>query len=240
MSRYSLIAKNIIDGKQTVLIPKKSLVEIDRFIYETFSDLEGVCKYFNVPTNSHLFIAYTYNRVTKFLDLLYKNTLKLNISSILKDTYGSNINEKNNEFANIFNDFMNVFTIDEINYLFDNDYIGRKLYDNLFAYRNLDSSNYQNISDRNDIRYSTKYMLQRYLSFRKLIVGLQKYKNRSLIKNNDVCTKQVISTDDELLNNLFNNGDMDSVYSNYDLDDLSLISGSEQLPVDVLRKKLGN
>ena len=30
---------------------------------------------------------------------------------------------------------------------------------------------------------------------------------------------------------------MDSVYSNYDLDDLSLISGSEQLPVDVLRKK---
>ena len=240
MSRYSLIAKNIIDGKQTVLIPKKSLVEIDRFIYETFSDLEGVCKYFNVPTNSHLFIAYTYNRVTKFLDLLYKNTLKLNISSILKDTYGSNINEKNYEFANIFNDFMNVFTIDEINYLFDNDYIGRKLYDNLFAYRNLDSSNYQNISDRNDIRYSTKYMLQRYLSFRKLIVGLQKYKNRSLIKNNDVCTKQVISTDDELLNNLFNNGDMDSVYSNYDLDDLSLISGSEQLPVDVLRKKLGN
>ena len=240
MSRYSLIAKNIIDGKQTVLIPKKSLVEIDRFIYETFSDLEGVCKYFNVPTNSHLFIAYTYNRVTKFLDLLYKNTLKLNISSILKDTYGSNINEKNNEFANIFNDFMNVFTIDEINYLFDNDYIGRKLYDNLFAYRNLDSANYQNISDRNDIRYSTKYMLQRYLSFRKLIVGLQKYKNRSLIKNNDVCTKQVISTDDELLNNLFNNGDMDSVYSNYDLDDLSLISGSEQLPVDVLRKKLGN
>ena len=237
MSRYSLIAKNIIDGKQTVLIPKKSLVEIDRFIYETFSDLEGVCKYFNVPTNSHLFIAYTYNRVTKFLDLLYKNTLKLNISSILKDTYGSNINEKNNDFINIFNDFMNVFTIDEINYLFDNDYIGRKLYDNLFAYRNLDSANYQNISDRNDIRYSTKYMLQRYLSFRKLIVGLQKYKNRSLIKNNDVCTKQVISTDDELLNNLFNNGDMDSVYSNYDLDDLSLISGSEQLPVDVLRKK---
>ena len=240
MSRYSLIAKNIIDGKQNVLIPKKSLVEIDRFIYETFSDLEGVCKYFNVPTNSHLFIAYTYNRVTKFLDLLYKNTLKLNISSILKDTYGSNINEKNNEFANIFNDFMNVFTIDEINYLFDNDYIGRKLYDNLFAYRNLDPSNYQSISDRNDIRYSTKYMLQRYLNFRKLMVGLQKYKNRTLIKNNDVCTKKVISTDDELLNNLFNNGDMDSVYSNYDLDDLSLISGSEQLPVDVLRKKLGN
>lgn len=240
MSRYSLIAKNIIDGKQTVLIPKKSLVEIDRFIYETFSDLEGVCKYFNVPTNSHLFIAYTYNRVTKFLDLLYKNTLKMNISSILKDTYGSNINEKNNEFVSIFNDFMNAFTIDEINYLFDNDYIGRKLYDNLFAYRNLDSSNYQNISDRNDIRYSTKYMLQRYLSFRKLIVGLQKYKNRSLIKNNDVCIKEVISTDDELLNNLFNNGGMDSVYSNYDLDDLSLISGSEQLPVDVLRKKLEN
>ena len=238
MSKYSLIAKNIIDGKQTVLIPKKSLVEIDRFIYETFSDLEGVCKYFNVPTNSHLFIAYTYNRVTKFLDLLYKDTLKLNISSILKDTHGSNINEKNNEFANIFNDFMNVFTIDEINYLFDNDYIGRKLYDNLFAYRNLDSSNYQNISDRNDIRYSTKYMLQRYLSFRKLIVGLQKYKNRSLIKSNDVCTKQVISTDDELLNNLFNNGDMDSVYSNYDLDDLLKIDGFDKLPVDVLRKKL--
>ena len=237
MARYSLIAKNIIDGKQTVLIPKKSLVEIDRFIYETFSDLEGVCKYFNVPTNSHLFIAYTYNRVTKYLNLLYKNTLKLNISSILKDTHGSNINEKNNEFVNIFNDFMNVFTIDEINYLFNMDYIDKKLYDNLFAYRNLDPYNYQNISDRNDIRYSTKYMLQRYLNFRKLMVGLQKYKNRTLIKNNDVCTKKVISTDDELLNNLFNNGDMDSVYSNYDLDDLSLISGSEQLPVDVLRKK---
>ena len=168
---------------------------------------------------------------------MYKNNFKHNISTILNDTNGSNINEKNNDFINIFNDFMNVFTIDEINYLFNMDYIDKKLYDNLFAYRNLDSSNYQSISDRNDIRYSTKYMLQRYLNFRKLMVGLQKYKNRTLIKNNDVCTKKVISTDDELLNNLFNNGDMDSVYSNYDLDDLSLISGSEQLPVDVLRKK---
>lgn len=237
MARYSLIAKNIIDGTQTVLIPKKSLVEIDRFIYETFSDSEDVCKYFNISTNFELYVVYTYNKVTKYLNLLYKNNFKHNISTILNDTNGSNINEKNNDFINIFNDFMNVFTIDEINYLFNMDYIDKKLYDNLFAYRNLDSSNYQSISDRNDIRYSTKYMLQRYLNFRKLMVGLQKYKNRTLIKNNDVCTKKVISTDDELLNNLFNNGDMDSVYSNYDLDDLSLISGSEQLPVDVLRKK---
>ena len=237
MARYSLIAKNIIDGKQMVLIPKKSLVEIDRFIYETFSDSEDVCKYFNISTNFKLYVVYTYNKVTKYLNLLYKNNFKHNISTILNDTNGSNINEKNNDFINIFNDFMNVFTIDEINYLFNMDYIDKKLYDNLFAYRNLDPSNYQSISDRNDIRYSTKYMLQRYLNFRKLMVGLQKYKNRTLIKNNDVCTKKVISTDDELLNNLFNNGDMDSVYSNYDLDDLSLISGSEQLPVDVLRKK---
>ena len=237
MARYSLIAKNIIDGTQTVLIPKKSLVEIDRFIYETFSDSEDVCKYFNISTNFELYVVYTYNKVTKYLNLLYKNNFKHNISTILNDTNGSNINEKNNDFINIFNDFMNVFTIDEINYLFNMDYIDKKLYDNLFAYRNLDPSNYQSISDRNDIRYSTKYMLQRYLNFRKLMVGLQKYKNRTLIKNNDVCTKKVISTDDELLNNLFNNGDMDSVYSNYDLDDLSLISGSEQLPVDVLRKK---
>lgn len=237
MARYSLIAKNIIDGTQTVLIPKKSLVEIDRFIYETFSDSEDVCKYFNISTNFELYVVYTYNKVTKYLNLLYKNNFKHNISTILNDTNGSNINEKNNEFINIFNDFMNVFTIDEINYLFNMDYIDKKLYGNLLVYRNLDSSNYQNISDRNDIRYSTKYMLQRYLNFRKLMVGLQKYKNRTLIKNNDVCTKKVISTDDELLNNLFNNGDMDSVYSNYDLDDLSLISGSEQLPVDVLRKK---
>lgn len=237
MARYSLIAKNIIDGTQTVLIPKKSLVEIDRFIYETFSDSEDVCKYFNISTNFELYVVYTYNKVTKYLNLLYKNNFKHNISTILNDTNDSNINEKNNAFINIFNDFMNVFTIDEINYLFNMDYIDKKLYDNLFAYRNLDSSNYQSISDRNDIRYSTKYMLQRYLNFRKLMVGLQKYKNRTLIKNNDVYTKKVISTDDELLNNLFNNGDMDSVYSNYDLDDLSLISGSEQLPVDVLRKK---
>ena len=237
MARYSLIAKNIIDGKQTVLIPKKSLVEIDRFIYETFSDSEDVCKYFNISTNFELYVVYTYNKVTKYLNLLYKNNFKHNISTILNDTNGSNINEKNNDFINIFNDFMNVFTIDEINYLFNMDYIDKKLYGNLLVYRNLDSSNYQNISDRNDIRYSTKYMLQRYLNFRKLMVGLQKYKNRILIKNNDVCTKKVISTDDELLNNLFNNGNMDSVYSNYDLDDLSLISGSEKLPVDVLRKK---
>lgn len=237
MARYSLIAKNIIDGTQTVLIPKKSLVEIDRFIYETFSDSEDVFKYFNISTNFEIYVVYTYNKVTKYLNLLYKNNFKHNISTILNDTNGSNINEKNNDFINIFNDFMNVFTIDEINYLFNMDYIDKKLYDNLLAYRNLDSSNYQSISDRNDIRYSTKYMLQRYLNFRKLMVGLQKYKNRTLIKNNDVYTKKVISTDDELLNNLFNNGDMDSVYSNYDLDDLSLISGSEQLPVDVLRKK---
>ena len=147
MARYSLIAKNIIDGTQTVLIPKKSLVEIDRFIYETFSDSEDVCKYFNISTNFELYVVYTYNKVTKYLNLLYKNNFKHNISTILNDTNGSNINEKNNDFINIFNDFMNVFTIDEINYLFNMDYIDKKLYDNLFAYRNLDSSNYQSISD---------------------------------------------------------------------------------------------
>ena len=58
MARYSLIAKNIIDGTQTVLIPKKSLVEIDRFIYETFSDSEDVCKYFNISTNFELSIYF--------------------------------------------------------------------------------------------------------------------------------------------------------------------------------------
>ena len=90
MARYSLIAKNIIDGTQTVLIPKKSLVEIDRFIYETFSDSEDVCKYFNISTNFELYVVYTYNKVTKYLNLLYKNNFKHNISTILNDINGSN------------------------------------------------------------------------------------------------------------------------------------------------------
>ena len=106
MARYSLIAKNIIDGTQTVLIPKKSLVEIDRFIYETFSDSEDVFKYFNISTNFEIYVVYTYNKVTKYLNLLYKNNFKHNISTILNDTNGSNINEKNNDFINIFNDFI--------------------------------------------------------------------------------------------------------------------------------------
>ena len=237
MARYSLIAKNIIDGKQTVLIPKKSLVEIDRFIYETFSDLEGVCKYFNVPTNSHLFIAYTYNRVTKYLNLLYKKSLIFNISSILKDTNGSNINRRNNDFVNIIDNFLNEFTIDEINYLLEKGYVDKKLYSDLHEYKTLDSSNYQFVADKNDIRLSTKSMLQRYLKFRKLIVGIYEYRNFKVKPNDEFESKLIIDTDDELLNSLFNNGDMDSVYSNYDLDDLSLIDGSNQLPIDVLRKK---
>ena len=129
MPKYSLIAKNIIDDKQTVLIPKQSLIEIDRFIYETFSDLEGVCKYFNVPPNSKLLIAYTYNHITRYLDLLFKHKYEFNLSSILKTANGSSINDQNEDFIKIFNQFMSVFTIDEINYLHNMGYINKRIYE---------------------------------------------------------------------------------------------------------------
>lgn len=239
MPKYSLIAKSIIDDKQTVLIPKKSLIEIDRFIYETFSDLEGVCKYFNVPPNSKLFVAYTYNHITKYLDLLFKHKYEFNLSSILKTANGSSINDQNEDFMKIFNRFMSVFTIDEINYLYNMGYINKRIYDNLFEYKNLDVSSYQTISDKKDILYSTRKQLLNYLNFRKLCVGLLQYQQKGgesqMTLDDDL--KRIISTDDELLNSLYNNGDMDSVYSNYDLDDLLLIDGHEQLPIDILKKK---
>lgn len=239
MPKYSLIAKNIIDDKQIVLIPKKSLIEIDRFIYETFSDLEGVCKYFNVPPNSKLFVAYTYNRITKYLDLLFKHKFEFNLSSILKTASGSSINDQNDDFINIFNRFISVFTIDEINYLYDRGYINKRIYDNLFEYKNLDVSSYQTYADKQDIVYSTKKQLLNYLNFRKLCMGISKYQNKDKKSqmSSDDDLKRIIATEDELLNSLFNNGDMDSVYSNYDLDDLLLIDGHEQLPIDILKKK---
>ena len=239
MPKYSLIAKNIIDDKQTVLIPKQSLIEIDRFIYETFSDLEGVCNYFNVPPNSKLLVAYTYNRITKYLDLLFKHKYEFNLSSILKTASGSSINDQNDDFINIFNRFMSVFTIAEIKYLYNMGYINKRIYDNLFEYRSLDASSYQTISDKKDILYSIRKQLLNYLNFRKLCVGLLQYQQKGeesqMTLDDDL--KRIISTDDELLNSLFNNGDMDSVYSSYDLDDILLIEGYEQLPIDILKKK---
>lgn len=237
MVKYSLVTKNIFTDEVKVLIEKKPLIELDRYIYNSFSSLDEIKRHFNVSDESELKIKYTYQSGPKFLDLILKNNSNYSFLSIIRNTKDSYINTDIDQFNIFVNSFINSFTLDEIKYLRDNGYINKKMYFDLVDYKNCITG------EKYEIYRDIKYSLKRYLEFRKLYIGVNKYRNRTFIENNQNDVEIIsrgISTDDELLNNLYNNGDMDSVYSNFDLDELLLIDGYEQLPIDGLKNIVKN
>lgn len=236
MVKYSLITQNIFSGKETVLIEKKPLIEIDNFIYNSFSSLDEIKRHFNVSDESELKIKYIYQSGPKYLDLLLQNNSNYSFLSIIRNTKDSYINTDISQFNMFVNSFINSFTLDEVEYLRDNGYINKKMYFDLHDYKSCITS------EKNEIYRDIKYGLKRYLEFRKLYIGVQVYRSRTK-KDNQLCKideeviPRRISTDDELLNNLYNNGGLDEVYSIYDFDELRNLDQNGELEIDGLRKK---
>lgn len=236
MVKYSLITKNIFTGEETVLIQKKPLIEIDSFIYNSFSSLEEIKRYFNVSDKSKLKIKYTYQSGPKYLDLILQNNSNYSFLSIIENTKNSYINPDIDQFNVFVNSFINSFTLDEVEYLRNNGYINTKMYFDLYEYKNCITS------EKGEIYKDIKYGLKRYLEFRKLYMGIKQYRSKSekkhqIKQNDEEVVQKKISTDDDLLNNLYNNGGLDEVYSTYDLDELRNIDDNYELGIDGVRKK---
>lgn len=229
MVKYSLVTKNMITDKIEVLIEKKPLIEIDKFIYEQFSSLDEIKKYFKVSSDSELKIKYIYQSGPKYLDLILKNNLNYSFLSILENTSGAYIDDRVDAFNIMINNFINSVTVDEIKFLRNQGYINKKTFFDLLDYKKGLNE------DKKEIYYDIKRDLKRYLEFRKLYIGIQKYRNKSKVKEDEM--KNIISTGDEYLNDLYNKGDLDEVYGSYDIDDLRNIEGIEQLNIDGLGKK---
>ena len=236
MVKYSLITENIFTGEVTVLIEKKPLIEIDSFIYNSFSSLDEIKRHFNVSDGSELKIKYTYQSGPKFLDLILKNDSNYSFLSIIRNTEGCYINTDIDQFNIFVNSFINSFTLDEVEYLRDNGYINKKMYFDLYDYKSCITN------EKHEIYRDIKYGLKRYLEFRKLYMGVKAYRSRAeksnqTHQNDEEVVPRRISTDDELLNNLYNNGGLDEVYSTYDFDELRSIDTDDELGIDGFTKK---
>ena len=79
-------------------------------------------------------------------------------------------------------------------------------------------------------------ILQRYINFRKLYIGLYNYEHHIYPSIPQKQEKKLVSTDNELVNSSYNNGGLDEVYSIFDLDDLKRIDGIDDLKIDGIKR----
>lgn len=227
MIKYSLVS-NSYNG--IVLIQKKALSELDQFTYNNFSSIEQLISYFNLIASDKPVIKYTYRNVSKYLELILKTNNNYILSTIMKNTSFSNIDIRTDNYIVFLNHFLNSVDIYELNFLLGNNYITQKIYFDVINYKN-------NPNDRGEFYNGFKREFSNYLKFRRLYIGRSKYLLRISSKNNKTDSEiKKAATDDELFNDLYNNGGLDEVYSIYDFDDLSLIEGIDM--VDGFCKKL--
>lgn len=231
MVKYSLVSKNVINSQTTVLIEKKPLIAIDKFIFNNFRNEDEIRDYYKLTNDEIIKIAYKNRKAVKYIALIYKDNTNYFLKSIMNATDGSSIDVRNDKYLIFITNFIDSIDMEKVEDLFNRQYINLKVYNELMAYLTTPYNEY-------DYFYNfLKYHLSNYLSFRKLFVGLNHYKNKGL--NNFDDEKSLISTGDELLNKLYNNGGLDAVYGVYDLDDIITIEGAEQLNVDSFSKKIG-
>lgn len=231
MVKYSLVSKNVINSQTTVLIEKKPLIDIDKFIFNNFESLDEIRNYFKLTNDEILKIAYKNRKALKYIELIYKDNTNYFLKSIMDATNGSDIDMRTCQFLMFITNFIKNTNVKQLEYLFNRQYINVKIYSECVAFLTTPYNEY-------DYFYNfLKYHLSNYLAFRKLFVGLNHYKNKGL--NNLDDEENLISTDDELLNKLYNNGGLDAVYGVYDLDDIIGIEGAKQLNVDGFSKRIG-
>lgn len=228
MVKYSLVARNVLDGNTTILIEKKPLIEIDKFVYG-FDSEKKLKNYYQLDENYRLQIKYVYNRIARYLELILKNGSNHVFKNVLDYTNGNSIPLNLSAFEKYINDFINSFDQSELDFLFKYQYIDSWLYYNL-----LDYIGSFNLGDQQTIIYNVKSTLRRYINFRKLYLGVYNFKHNIVPEPFRFIPdeKKKVCTENEYLDNLYNNGGLDVVYSLFDLEDLQKIDGAEQLGID--------
>lgn len=227
MVTYKLVAETVFDNKRIILEEKK-LPLLDAFIYRGFSSIPEMSDYFDIPA-SNFYIKYVYDKKLKNMDIIL-NDGNDDFASLLYSSKNNKIDTDSLSFVNIMSEFYYLVNNKKLRFLFEHNYIDRKSYNDIYAYLNMSRNSYDYNRDRNDLRYEIKRSLSHYINFRKFYSGLKRLQEG--VVSEFVPQKRVAKTDNDLLNSCFNTGGLDMVYSNFDLDEISLIEGADSLGID--------
>ena len=233
MVTYRLMAKNELNNKKIILEGHR-LAEIDRFIYNSFSNEFEIARYFEMD-NSKFYITYVYHNDPKILDLILKDN-NFYFASLLRNSHANVVDTSSTSFRKFIDEFIGSTTNEQLKYLFENKYIDKYTYNNLMEMKNNNKNGFDHARDMAEWFSYLKQDLKRYINFRKLYSGIIAYNNYST-KIINLDDKVQAKTSDEFVNELFNNGGYDELYSRFDLDDLRNIDGIEELKIDGIGKK---
>lgn len=233
MVTYRLIATNVVNDEEKILLQEKKLSKLDEFIYRNFSTLDSVASYFNIISDSEFSIKFIYNNNPRYLDLIL-NVGNYNFLDIIKSVDDNKIDKNSKLFIQIYETVLKNYSKEQLWFLVQNGYISKRIHDFILEYRNYDYCKNDERIDKADLYYQIKSELSRYITFRRLYSGIQQL--NAGVKPN-IKPSAVAKTDDSLINDLFNNGDLDSVYSTYDIDDLRFVDGVESLEIDGINLK---
>lgn len=233
MVTYRLIAKNELNNKK-IILEKHKLSELDKFIYTSFNNEFELSKYFEMG-NSKFYITYIYQNNAKILDIILKDNNSY-FSFLLNNSHKNSVDTNSTNFRMFIDEFISETTNEQLKFLLANGYIDKYTYNNLMEMKNNNKSGFDYARDMSELFSYLKQDLKKYINFRKLYSGIIAYNNRSakIIKSGD---ELVANTSNELVNDLFNNGGYDELYSRFDLDDLNKIDGIEDLGIDGIGKK---
>ncbi len=229
MQKYYLASQNIVNGSQKIILEKSNLLDMDKYIYN-FDSEASLNEYYGVDENHYLNIMYVYKKMYKYLDLITRKKTNDDFKGILDHTENNLVVYG---FSNFMNKFFREFNQTQLEYLYRYGYINSMVYYDLLAYIGIP---YYHAGDEQNIIYKVKMILQRYINFRKLYIGLYNYEHHIYPSIPQKQEKKLVSTDNELVNSSYNNGGLDEVYSIFDLDDLKRIDGIDDLKIDGIKR----
>ena len=231
MVTYHLVSKSENNNKK-VMLKRHKLSELDNFIYNNFKSEIELSNYFEIAEGK-FYITYTYQNNPKISDLILKDENR-DFSYLLHNTSKNNIDTNSKSFRNIIAQFLNNTSVSEIKYLFENNYIDKYTYNNLMEMKNCSKGGLDYARDMSELFSYIKQDLKRYISFRKFYSGIIAYNNHET-KIVNAEEPLIAKTSNDYVNDAFNNGGYDELYSYFDLDDLYKIDGIEEL--GIARKK---
>lgn len=234
MVKYSLVAKNVVTDHTVILLDNQSLINIDKHICNGFENMNELRKHFNIADNYDVLIRYIYGQKIKYLETITKDICDYNLSGILSYTNGANIDKNLSYFINYVNQFLLKCNRERVEFLVKYGYIDSKVHSDLIEYLQTINVCYD---IKSEIVSELGAILKRYINFRRLYMGSYNFENKNFISKSRPKVeieerKKLVFTEDELLNDVYNNAGLDGVYSLYDLDDLKHIDGIDELNID--------